>query len=75
MLTLDNNIGRLAAFFASERALLRRMGGWLAGIPCWDAKLAVGRHIWEDAQHAEALLKRLHELKELGAERRPGGGR
>ena len=67
---LDENLSRLALLFATERAVLRRLGAWLAGIPYWDAKLAAGAHIWEDAQHAEALLKRLHELKDLGAERR-----
>jgi len=67
---LDQNLARLALLFAAERATLRRLGGWLAGLPYWDAKLAVGTHIWEDAQHAEALLRRLHELKDLGAERR-----
>ncbi len=69
-LSLEQNLARLALFFAAERATLRRLGGWLAGIPYWDAKLAVGTHLWEDAQHAEAVLKRLHELKDLGAERR-----
>lgn len=68
--TLEQNLPRLALLFAAERATLRRLGGWLAGIPYWDAKLAVGAHIWEDAQHAEALLGRLHELKDTGAERR-----
>lgn len=68
--SLDENLARLSELFAIERATLRRLGGWLAGIPYWDAKLAVGTHIWEDAQHAEAVLKRLHELKDLGAERR-----
>jgi hypothetical protein len=68
--SLEENLSRLGFLFAAERATLRRLGGWLAGIPYWDAKLAVGAHIWEDAQHAEALLKRLHELKDLGAERR-----
>lgn len=67
---LDQNLARLALLFATERALLRRLGGWLPGIGYWDAKLAVGTHIWEDAQHAEAVLKRLHELKDMGAERR-----
>ena len=67
---LDQNLNRLGLLFAAERATLRRLGGWLAGIPYWDAKLAVGTHIWEDAQHAEALLKRLHELKDMAAERR-----
>ena len=69
-LGLSQNLSRLAFLFAAERATLRRLGGWLAGIPYWDAKLAVGTHIWEDAQHAEALIGRLHELKDLGAERR-----
>lgn len=69
-LSLEQNLHRLALLFAVERATLRRLGGWLAGLPYWDAKLQVGAHLWEDAQHAEALLKRLHELKDLGAERR-----
>ena len=69
-LTLEQNLHRLGLLFAVERATLRRLGGWLAGLPYWDAKLHVGAHLWEDAQHAEALLKRLHELKDLGAERR-----
>src|SRR5688572_5942181 len=68
--SLNQNLSRLALLFAMERATLRRMGGWLARIPYWDAKLAVGTHLWEDAQHAEGVLKRLHELKDLGAERR-----
>lgn len=68
--SLDQNLSRLAILFSTERGLLRRLGGWLAGLTYWDAKLAVGTHIWEDAQHAEAILKRLHELKDLGAERR-----
>ena len=68
--SLNQNLSRLTLLFAAERATLRRMGGWLPGIPYWDAKLAVGTHVWEDAQHAEAVLKRLHELKDLSAERR-----
>ncbi len=69
-LSLDQNLAGLALLFAAERATLRRLGGWLAGIVYWDAKLSAGTHLGEDAQHAEALLKRLHELKDLGAERR-----
>lgn len=68
--SLEQSTTRLGLLFATERAMLRRMGGWLAGIVYWDAKLAVGAHLWEDAQHAEAVLRRLHELKDLGAERR-----
>ncbi len=45
------------------------LGGWLPGVPYWDAKLAMGDHLWAHAQCAARLLRRLHELKETAAER------
>jgi hypothetical protein len=47
---------------------MRTEAAWLAGVPYWDAKIAIAKHVLEDAQHAEALLKRLHELKATAAE-------
>lgn len=64
----------LTSFFHLEHELLRFEAAWLAGVPYWDAKEAIGKHLLEDAQHAEALLKRLHELKASAAEhKRPPG--
>ncbi|HTO04001.1 MAG TPA: hypothetical protein VL069_09885, partial [Opitutus sp.] len=67
-------ITRLTAFFAFNRELLRTEAAWFAGVPYWDAKLTLAKHLLEDAQHAEALLKRLHELKATSAEHKQVDG-
>lgn len=61
-------VTRLTALFALQRELMRTESAWLAGVPYWDAKLKMAEHVLEDARHAEALLKRLHELKAASAE-------
>jgi hypothetical protein len=35
----------------------------LAGVPEWELKHALGRHLWEDAEHATALRQRVTELR------------
>lgn len=67
--SLDLTLRRLTRAFQITRGLVRAMGGWMAGVPYWDAKLALGGHIWANAQSAADLLLRLHELKETTAER------
>jgi hypothetical protein len=67
--SLDVTLQRLTRAFQLTRGLVRAMGGWMAGVPYWDAKLALGDHLWANAQSAADLLRRLHELKETGAER------
>jgi len=61
-------VNHLVALFAIQRQILRFSAGWLPGIPSWEAKIAVGQYVFEDAQNAEILLKRLHELKAASAE-------
>lgn len=61
-------ITQLTWLFALQRELLRSSAAWLAGVPYWDAKQQLARHILEDAKAAEAVLQRLHELKASGAE-------
>lgn len=61
-------IAQLTGLFALQRELLRSSAAWLAGVPYWDAKQQLARHILEDAMAAEAVLQRLHELKASGAE-------
>jgi len=53
---------------------MRVSAAWLPGVPYWDAKQAIARHVLIDAHHAEALLKRLHELKATGAEHQQHSG-
>jgi hypothetical protein len=48
--------------YAEER-LMRIMGGWIALTPELPAKLLLGRHVWECAQHADAWGRRLPELR------------
>ena len=52
----------LKRFFFCEEALIRGMAGWLAAIEPLDLKLLLPRAIWEDAQTAEALRRRVFEL-------------
>ena len=42
---------------------MRILGGWLALTPELSAKLLMGRHVWDNAQHADAFGKRLPELR------------
>jgi uncharacterized ferritin-like protein (DUF455 family) len=42
---------------------MRLLGGWLAKIPEFELKLEIGRHVWQDAQAAEALRQRTSELR------------
>lgn len=46
-----------------ERRLLRIMAGWLPGTARWEAKFVLGRLVWEDAEHAQALRGRILELR------------
>ena len=48
--------------YAVER-LLRALGGWMALTPEISAKLLMGRHVWELAQHCDAFGNRLSELR------------
>jgi len=43
--------------------MMRILGGWMALTPELSAKLLMGRHVWDNAQHADAWGKRLPELR------------
>lgn len=68
--SLVENLTRLTEAFQTSRGLVRVMGVWMAGVVYWDAKVALGNHLWAQAECAACLLRRLYELKETGAERR-----
>ena len=48
--------------YVAERSM-RALGGWIALTPELPAKLLLGRHVWDLAQHADALGRRLPELR------------
>lgn len=58
--------------YAVER-MMRVLGGWLALTPEISAKLLMGRHVWDNAQHADALGRRLPELRAHAQESEPAG--
>jgi hypothetical protein len=43
--------------------MMRIMGGWIALTPELSAKLLLGRHVWDCAQHADLWGRRLPELR------------
>lgn len=52
----------LKRFFFCEEAIVRGQAGWLASIAPLELKLLLPRHIWEDAQAANAMRQRVFEL-------------
>jgi hypothetical protein len=60
--------------YAEER-LMRIMGGWIALTPELPAKLVLGRHVWDCAQHADLWGKRLPELRAPGQRSEPPSDR
>jgi hypothetical protein len=57
--------------YAIERTM-RMLGGWIALTPELSAKLLLGRHVWDCAQQADALGKRLPELRARAQSSEPG---
>jgi hypothetical protein len=43
--------------------MMRALGGWIALTPELSAKLLMGRHVWDLAQHCDAFGQRLPELR------------
>lgn len=63
---------RVVRYQMVEFHIMRLLAGWLAKIPEFDLKFEIGRHVWQDAQHAESLRQRTSELRvPQDADRRP----
>ena len=56
--------------YAEER-MMRMMAGWIALTPQLPVKLEMARQVYEDALHADALGKRLGELRSQAQVSRP----
>ena len=56
--------------YATER-MTRIMAGWIALTPELSAKLLLGRHVWDNAQHADEWGRRLPELRAHAQESEP----
>jgi hypothetical protein len=57
-----------------EERMMRMLGGWIALTPELSAKLLLGRHVWDCAQHADLWGRRLPELRAPAHESEPPSG-
>jgi len=62
---VETSARRIGAYAWVEMRLFEALGGWVATIPELDVKLALGRHCYHHAWHAELWDKRLPELREM----------
>jgi hypothetical protein len=60
---VNDNARRFSNYHHAERELVHLLGGWVARIPETAVKILIGTHIWDDAQHLEAIHQRLKELR------------
>jgi uncharacterized ferritin-like protein (DUF455 family) len=49
--------------YRTIRETMRAMAGRICGVANWEAKKLLARHIWLDAEHAEAVRTRVLELR------------
>ncbi len=49
--------------YRTIRESMRAMAGRISGVASWEAKKLLARHIWLDAEHADALRQRVLELR------------
>jgi 1,2-phenylacetyl-CoA epoxidase catalytic subunit len=54
---------RVRHYRYAEERMMRVLAGWIALTPELPAKLLLGRHVWDCAQHADLWGKRLPELR------------
>src|SRR6185437_7687776 len=61
--TVQENARRLARLAALERGLMRIGAGQLQRLPEWEVKAFVAQHLYQDAEHADWLMKRIDVLR------------
>ena len=62
-LSVDASARLIRHYRYVEERMMRVMGGWIALTPELPAKLLIGRHVWDCAQHADLWGRRLPELR------------
>jgi hypothetical protein len=62
-LSVDERVTRVATFRFIEVRLMEIAAAWTPTTPEMEVKVMLGRHIWDFAQHADALGKRTFELR------------
>jgi hypothetical protein len=62
-LTVKQRAETIATFRYIEVHLMETLARWTPSTPEMEVKVLFGRHVWETAQHADALGKRTYELR------------
>ena len=62
-MTVDERVQWIATFRFIEVRLMESAAAWTPSTPEMEAKVLLGRHIWDFAQHADALGKRTFEMR------------
>ena len=62
-LGVEASAARARQYRYVEERMMRLLAGWLALTPELEAKLLMGRQVWDCAQHADLWGKRLPELR------------
>jgi len=62
-LGVEANARRLHRLAYVEQHCMRVAAAHLLGTPEWEAKILLGRHLYEDAEHHQALRTRIAELR------------
>jgi hypothetical protein len=68
---VEASAARVRHYRYVEERMMRIMGGWIALTPELPAKLLLGRHVWDCAQHADAWGRRLPELRARAQQSEP----
>ncbi len=63
MLSVRARAESLATFRSVAVTLMETLARWVPTTPEMEAKVLFGQHIWDVAQHADALGRRVHELR------------
>ena len=63
-LSVADRARRIGTFRFVEVRLMETVAAWTPTTPEMEAKVMFGRHIWDFAQHADALGKRIFELRQ-----------
>jgi len=71
--SVEASAKRIRHYRYVEERMMRVLGGWIALTPELSAKLLLGRHVWDCAQHADLWGKRLPELRAPAQQSEPPG--
>ncbi|HSJ30632.1 MAG TPA: hypothetical protein VK933_04305 [Longimicrobiales bacterium] len=61
--SVDENVRRLVRLHWVEKRLMDIAVAQLPATPEWEVKCALGLHLWQDGEHADAIRRRVSEMR------------